>query len=126
MGPIRVVLAHRNPAQTDSLVRSIQKQFSNVETVNNQDEIRNTIARVKARLAIVDLELVSFSQLGELCREFPGTAFVCTHRLADEGMWSQSLAQGAVDCCLASDLPGILRAPDRYLAGKESHSPSAA
>ena len=74
----------------------------------------------------MDLELVSFAELGELCREFPATAFVCTHRLADDAMWSQSLAVGAVDCCLASDLPKILQASDRYIAIRESQAAAVA
>ena len=41
-------------------------------------------------------------------------------------MWSQSLAMGAVDCCLAGDLPKILQASDRYVAIKESQTHTAA
>jgi len=126
MGPINIVLAHRDPALTENLVRSIQKRFRIVETANSPDEIRCTVARLRAQLAIVDLELINFSELEELCREFPATAFVCTHRLADDGMWSQSLAMGAVDCCLASDLQTIVQASDRYVAIKESVATSAA
>ncbi|HEY4899429.1 MAG TPA: hypothetical protein VIH91_01290 [Terriglobales bacterium] len=126
MGPINIVLAHRDPALADNLVRSIRKQFCNVATANDLDEIRDTIARVRAPLAIIDLELVNFPQLGELCREFPATAFICTHRLADDAMWSQALAMGAADCCLASDVPKILQASDRYGAATESQVHSAA
>ena len=46
MRPINVVLAHHDHALTDGLVRSVQKQFRNVATANNVDEIRGTIARV--------------------------------------------------------------------------------
>ena len=126
MGPINIVLAHRDPALTDNVVRSVRKQFRNVATANNLDEIRGTIARVRAPLAIVDLELVNFPQLGELCREFPATAFVSTHRLADDDMWSRSLAMGAVDCCLASDVSKIVLSSDRYVAIKGSQAHSAA
>ena len=126
MGPINIVLAHRDPALTENLVRSIQRQFCDVATANNLDEIRVTIARVRAPLAIVDLELIDLPQLGELCHEFPGTAFVCTHRLADDAMWSQSLAMGAVDCCVASDVPKILQASDRYIVIKQSQEHPAA
>jgi hypothetical protein len=126
MGPINIVLAHRDPALADNLVRSVQQQFHSVATANSLDEIRGSIARVRSSLAIVDLELVNLSELGELCREFPATAFVCTHRLADDAMWSQSLAAGAVDCCLASDVPKILLASDHYVAIKESQAFSAA
>jgi len=126
MGPINIVLAHRDPALADNLVRSIRKQFCNVATANDLDEIRDTIARVRAPLAIIDLELVNFPQLGELCREFPATAFICTHRLADDAMWSQALAMGAADCCVASDVAKILQASDRCVAVKQSQTHSAA
>jgi len=126
MPPIHVVLARQDPALTDKLVASIQKQFLDVATVSNQEDTRNAIARTKAELAIVDLEIVNFSELGQLCHEFPRTAFVCIHRLADDGMWSKSLAAGAVDCCLSGELPRILQASERYVAYKTTHAPSAA
>ena len=126
MPPIHVVLARRDPALTDNLARAIQKQFLNLATVGSTEEARNAIARDRAPLAVVDLELVGLSQLAELCHEFPATAFVCIHRLADDAMWSQSLAAGAVDCCFASDLLRILQASERYIAFKEAHTAPAA
>ncbi len=126
MPPINVVLAQHDAALADGLARSIDKQFLNLVTVRNVEDIRRSIARLRAPLAIVDLEFVDFSELGRLCHEFPATAIVCTHRLADDSMWSQSLAVGAVDCCLPGDLPGILRASDRYVAIKQPHTFSAA
>jgi hypothetical protein len=126
MPPIHVVLARQDPKLPDSIAASIRKQFLDLATVTNQEETRSAIARTHAQLAIVDLEAVNFSELGQLCHEFPGTAFVCIHRLADDGMWSQSLAAGAVDCCAAGDLPRILQASERYVAFKESHATPAA
>jgi hypothetical protein len=126
MRPIHVVFAHRDPALTDVFVRSVQEEFHIVATANSLDEIRSSIARVRSPLAIVDLELVSFSDLGELCREFPATAFIGIHRLADDTMWSQCLSMGAVDCCLATDVPTILQASDRYVTIKQSQAFSAA
>ena len=126
MRPINVVLAHRDPAQTENLIRSIQHQFHTVAPTHSLDELRTSIGRLRAPLAIVDLELVNFSELGELCREFPATAFVCIHRLADDAMWSQSLAVGAFDCCLASDVPKILQSSDRYVAVRKSRAAAVA
>jgi len=126
MRPINIVLAHRDPALTDGLARSVQHEFHSIATANCLTQIRDTIARLRAPLAIVDLELVSYSELAELCREFPATAFVSVHRLADDAMWTQSLSVGAVDCCLAGDVPGILQASERYLAIKHSLVFSAA
>jgi DNA-binding NtrC family response regulator len=126
MQPISVVLAQRDPGLTENLMRSIQNEFLNVATVTSTEEVRRAIARTRASLAIVDLELVNFPELGELCSEFPATAVICTHRLADEAMWSQSLAAGAVDCCFASDVLRILQTPERYVAREVSRAAPAA
>jgi hypothetical protein len=126
MPPIHVVLTRQDPALTDKLVASIKKQYFDVAMASNEEDTRNAIARTRAQLAIVDLEVVNFAELDQLCREFPGTAFVSIHRLADDGMWSKSLAAGAVDCCLAGDLPRILQASERYVAFKTNHATSAA
>jgi DNA-binding NarL/FixJ family response regulator len=127
MRPINIVLAHRDPALTENLARSIQHQFHTVATAHCLTEIRDTIARHRTPLAIVDLELVNFDELGELCREFPATAFVCVHRLADDVMWSRSLSLGAVDCCLASEVATVVQSSDRYVAlQKQAQTISAA
>ena len=89
MPPINVVLAQQDAALADRLARSIDKQFLNISTVSSVEEIHRSIARLRAPLAIVDLEFVDFTELGKLCHEFPATAIVCTHRLADDAMWSQ-------------------------------------
>jgi hypothetical protein len=126
MPPINVVLAHQDPGLANNLVHAVEKQYLNLTTAKNKEEIRSAIVRVKAPLAVVDLELVNFKELGELCSEFPATAFVSTHRLADDTMWTRSLGVGAVDCCLASDLPHVLQASDRYIAIRKAHAVPAA
>src|ERR1039458_1469984 len=40
------------------------------------------------------LELISMAELKKLCSQFPSTAFVCVHRLADDQMWTEALAMG--------------------------------
>ncbi len=39
-----------------------------------------------------------------------GKEAVCTHRLADEHMWAEALAAGALDCCFDDDWQSIVRA----------------
>ena len=119
MPPINVVLAQRDSALAENLGRSIQKQFLNLETANAAPGVREAVTRLRAKMVIVDLEVVSVTELGELCREFPATAFVSTHRLADDIMWTQSLPAGALDCCLASDLPRVLESAASYIAAKQ-------
>ncbi len=85
----------------------LAKQFRNLAVAKSAGEIAPAVARLRAPFAVVDLELVGLPQLKSLCSEFPSTAFVCIHRLADDRMWSDALAMGAVDCCQSSDLRGI-------------------
>ena len=115
MRPINVVLAHHDAVSAERLAASLGKQFRNLLVSNSLDDVRSTIARFRAPFAVVDLELVSLDEVKELCRQFPATAFVCVHRLADDTMWTEALAAGAVDCCCSSDLHGILQASERYV-----------
>ena len=115
MRPINVVLAHHDAVTAERLAASLGKQFRNLLVSKSSEEVRSTVARFRAPFAIVDLELLGMDELRQLCRQFPGTAFVCIHRLADDKMWTEALAAGAVDCCSSSDLHGILEASDRYV-----------
>ncbi len=113
MRPVNVVLAHRDPVAADVLARSLRPEFRNLAIAHSRCEIPSAVARLRASLALVDLELVSFGELQQLCRDFPATAFVALHRLADDQMWSDALVVGAVDCCQSNDVTSILFAADR-------------
>ncbi len=125
MRPINVVVAHHDADAADRLSASLAKQFRSLTVAKSAGEIAPTLARVRAPFAVVDLEMVGFPQLKVLCSEFPATAFVCIHRLADDHMWSDALAVGAVDCCHSSDLQGILLASERYVVLTRSRSAAA-
>ncbi len=115
MRPINAVLAHREPGAAQQLTASLHKEFRNLLVAGSAFELRSTVARYRAPFAVVDLELIALPELKELCREFPATAFVAIHRLADDRMWAEALAMGAVDCCQCDDLRGILMAAERYV-----------
>ena len=125
MRPINVVLAHHDAVAADRLAASLGKQFRNLAIAKSDGEIAPAVARLRAPFAVVDLELVDFSTLKSLCAEFPATAFVCIHRLADDRMWSDALAMGAVDCCHSNDLHGILLASERYVVLTRSRAVAA-
>ena len=116
MRPMNVVLAHQDPLMARALAESLRPQFRKLVIVNNLANAEAEIARLRANYVIVDLELASYGDLQKLCSEFPATVFATVHRLADETMWLQSLAVGAVDCCQSSDVRGLLRASERYAA----------
>ena len=125
MRPINVVLAHHDAVAADRLTACLNKQFRNLAIAKSAEEIAPAVARLRAPFAVVDLELVDFSKLKALCSNCPSTAFVCVHRLADDRMWSDALAMGAVDCCNSSDLHGILLASERYVVLTRSRSVAA-
>lgn len=117
MRPMNVVLAHHDPVMGRALAESLRPQFRKLVIVNTLANAQAEIARLRANYVIVDLELSSYSELQGLCSEFPSTVFATVHRLADEAMWLQSLAVGAVDCCQSNDVRGLLRASERYEGG---------
>lgn len=125
MRPMNVVLAQREAILSEQLAASLCKEFRNIEIGKSVQEVRSAIARFRAPFAVIDLELISCPELTELCAEFPSTAFVCVHRLADDGMWAEALASGAVDCCHPKDLKGILLAAERYVVLSRSTSAAA-
>jgi hypothetical protein len=115
MRPFNVVLAHHDAVSAEHLAASLSKEFRNLVLAKSTGEARSAVARFRAPFAVVDLELVTFPELKQLCHEFPATAFVCVHRLADDRLWTEALARGAVDCCQSEDLHGILVAAERYV-----------
>ena len=116
MRPMNVVLVHHDSLVARGLADSLRPQFRKLVIVNSLPEAQSEIARLRAVFVIVDLELLSYSDVKKLCSEFPNTVVASVHRLADESMWLQSLAVGAVDCCQANDVRGLLRASERYSA----------
>jgi len=125
MRPMNVVLAHHDAVSAERLAASLGKEFRNLVLAKSKHEARSAVARFRAPFAVVDLELVSMPDLEQLCHEFPGTAFVCIHRLANDRMWAEALAAGAVDCCFCDDLRGILLASDKYVVISRSHTAAA-
>jgi hypothetical protein len=125
MRPINVVLAHHDTTSAQRLSDSLRKEFRNLVVTCSAEELRSEVARLRAPFAVVDLELIQLADLKELCRAFPATAFVCIHRLADDRMWSDALAMGAVDCCHCDDLRGILLAATRYVVLSRSRAAAA-
>ncbi len=125
MRPINVVLAYHDALSAERLAASFRNQFRNLTIAKSREQISSAVARLQAPFAVVDLELIGIPELKQLCAQFPSTAFVCIHRLADDRMWSEALAAGAVDCCCSSDMPSILLASERYAVLTRSRSAAA-
>ncbi|MGE5324140.1 MAG: hypothetical protein ACM3SW_14835 [Actinomycetota bacterium] len=110
MKPLSVVVAQSNSKAGESLAKSLYNHFRTVNLVGGVDDLRHAIPRHRADVAVVDLELAGVNVVQQLSREFPGTTIICTHRLADEKMWTEALSAGAADCCYNSDIRGIVLA----------------
>ena len=125
MRPMNAVLAHRDPDAAKFLAASLTKEFRNLLVARSAYELRKSVANFRAPFVVVDLELIKMPELKELCREFPATAFVGIHRLADDRMWAEALAMGAVDCCHSDDVRGVLTAAERYVVLSRARSAAA-
>jgi DNA-binding NtrC family response regulator len=109
MQPLNVVLLQSDSRVAQSLVSALANTFGSVHQVQSLGELRTSIAKHRARIAILDMEAASLSDIQHLSREFPKACIVCTHRLADEDMWTAAVNAGAVDVYPPSDTRGILR-----------------
>jgi DNA-binding NtrC family response regulator len=110
MQPLNVVLLQSDSRVAESLVSALASSSTSVRQVKSLCELRNSIEKHVAGIAILDMETASISDVEHLSREFPKARIVCTHRLADEDMWAAALNAGAADICPPSDTRGILRA----------------
>jgi hypothetical protein len=108
MQPLNAILLQGNAEVAQSLSSSLQSHFNFTYLARNLEEAKGAIAKYRAQVVILDLEVVSRAEVEWLRREFPGICLVCTHRLADEEMWTEMVGAGANDLCFSADSQGIL------------------
>jgi DNA-binding NarL/FixJ family response regulator len=120
MQPLNVVLLQSDSRVAQSLVSALASKFGSVHQVESLGDLRTSIAKHRAGIAILDMEAASLSDVRHLSREFPAACIVCTHRLADDDMWTAALDAGAADVCPPSDTPGIVRAALRNVSMRQS------
>jgi DNA-binding NarL/FixJ family response regulator len=84
--------------------------FHAIHAVRSLEELREVIVKHRIEVAIVDMEMARMSDIKRLHRDFTGTCIVCTHRLADEEMWTAALDAGAADVCPSFDTSSIVTA----------------
>ena len=105
------------------LLSALGSSFHFIHQVNSLSELRSSMAKHGAQVAIVDMEAASFAELQHVSREFPYVCIVCLHRCADEEMWVAALDAGASDLYHPTDTVGIVRA---VLKGNSSTRAAAA
>ena len=79
MKPLSIVVAQSNAKAAESLVRSLYNHFRLVNVARNVNELRHSIPRHRADVAVVDLELAALAEIQELRKEFGATTFVCEY-----------------------------------------------
>ncbi|MBV9087119.1 MAG: hypothetical protein JO187_02545 [Acidobacteria bacterium] len=99
MKPLNVVVAQMDPKAAEAIAASLHNYFRSVSVAQSKEELRHTIPRKRADVAVVDLEMISLAELEQLHRDLPATAIVCTHRIPDEEMWADAMSVGAADVC---------------------------
>ena len=110
---LNIVVLQGDPQVARELQRSLQTHFTLIVAARNVTELRDAIPKYRAQAVILDVEAASLTEIERLRHDFPGICLVCTHRLADEEMWTQTVGAGASDLCQAGDLPGIVSATVR-------------
>lgn len=122
MKALNVVVAQLDSKHAEHLAASLHRHFRSVAVARSLEELSDAIPKNHADVAVVDLELVSLSDLKNLHHSFGDTSIVCTHRIADEEMWASALAAGASDMCSSADVDNIvnctLRSMDALAASK--------
>jgi DNA-binding NtrC family response regulator len=122
MQSLTVVLLQGDARIAESLISALSRGFSHVQQVQSLGEVRNRIAKHRSEVAILDIEAASLPEVKRLSQDFPGVRIVCTHRIADEEMWTAAMQAGATDVCPANDTACIVRAA---LGSLQSHSTAA-
>jgi ActR/RegA family two-component response regulator len=118
MQPLNVVLLQSDAEVAQNLQRSLQNYFSFIYLARSLSEAKTAIPKYRAQVLVLDMELAPRSEVEWLRREFPGICLVCTHRLANEEMWTEMVDAGASDLCFSADSRGILSAALRSTKAK--------
>jgi DNA-binding NtrC family response regulator len=105
-----IILLQSDPKIAQSLVATLSRSFGLVHVVPSVEDLRNSVAKHRAGVAVVDVERVPLSDVQHLSEEFPEVRIVCNHRLADDEMWTAALNAGAADCCASDETQSIVDA----------------
>jgi len=120
MPALDVILLQCDPSAAKPLVSALGNSFRSIHQASSVGEVRASIAKHRAVIAILDMENATLSDVQGLSREFPGASILCIHRCADEEMWTAALNAGARDLCAAADTRGILQAALRTTSAVRS------
>lgn len=103
------VILQSDRATSECLRAAMSQEFDAVYVAASIADLRHAVAKRRAHVAVLDLEIASDIEVQQLGREFPELCLVCNHRLPDEQMWMSVLQAGAADLCSSSDSVAILK-----------------
>ena|SRR5277367_5180142 len=104
-----IVILQNDPARAENLVSKVRSVSEAVFVVQSVRELQALAAQFPIRIGILDLGIVAFPEIARLRRQL-GMEIICIHHTPDEGMWTEALRAGALDCCFDDDGPAICRA----------------
>jgi hypothetical protein len=110
-----IVILQNDPARASNLEASLRPLTAGVFTVRSLAELHKLASKSLIHVGILDLDLVSFQDVTALHQQL-GIEIVCTHHAPDDGMWTQALGAGALDCCCDQDALSICRAIRQSMA----------
>ena len=122
MQGLSIVVFQSDLHQSQALAGTLSLHYHSVHVAKSPTELRTAIARYRAEVAVVDVEASCLAEVTQLHREFPGVSIVCTHRVADEEMWTAALNAGASDMCPAFDTQGIVQSAERNALLEHAHA----
>jgi DNA-binding response OmpR family regulator len=113
MQALTIIVFQRDPRLAQSLASTLSLHYHAVHVATSVEELRVDVSRYRAEVAVLDVEASCLEDVTRLHREFPSVSIVCTHRVADEEMWTAALTAGASDMCPACDTQGIAMSAER-------------
>lgn len=113
MNSLSVALLQKDARVARLVSGQLCHHFRTIRVAQSAAELREIIPRFRPDVVVADMETASLSEIQQLRREFAGLCIVCTHRIADEDMWTAAIEAGATDLCSATDTRGILTAAVR-------------
>jgi DNA-binding NarL/FixJ family response regulator len=90
--------------------------FHVIRVAQSAAELRELIPHLRPDVVVADIETASLPEIQQLHQEFASLCIVCTHRIADEKMWTAAMDAGAADICSATDTRAILSAAERNIS----------
>jgi len=122
MQALSIIVFQNDPRLSQALAGTLSLHYHSVHVTSSLDELRTSLARYRAEVAVLDIEASNLAEVERLHHEFPGVSIVCTHRVADEEMWAAALNAGASDMCPAFDTQGIVQSAERNALLEHAHA----